>query len=155
VGRSRPDWKVLARQWLAVPDSAEVDWIEYSDPARGLYRGAWIVDEKLHACVYVDGRPTLPDRGWLANLFGTNKLTAPLRASLLAARALEGADQGALVCSCFGVGRNAIAACAKQLGAAATAAELGKRLKCGTNCGSCVPEIQAIIGESRRRTASG
>ena len=49
VGRSRLDWKALARQMLAVPESAEVDWIEYSDPARGLYRGAWIVDEKLQA----------------------------------------------------------------------------------------------------------
>jgi len=154
VGRSRPDWKVLARQMLGVPESADVDWIEYSDPARGLYRGAWLVGEKLEACIYIDGRPTLPDRGWLANLFGANKLSAPLRASLLAARALEGSDQGALVCSCFGVGRNAIAACAKQLGAAATAVEIGKRLKCGTNCGSCVPEIQVIIGESRKRTAS-
>jgi assimilatory nitrate reductase catalytic subunit len=154
VGRSRPDWRSLARQMLAVPESADVDWIEYSDPARGLYRGAWIADEKLQACIYIDGRPTLPDRGWLASLFATSKLSAPMRASLLAARALEGADQGATVCSCFGVGRNAIAACAKALGAAASAVEIGKRLKCGTNCGSCVPEIQVIIGEARKRTAS-
>jgi assimilatory nitrate reductase catalytic subunit len=154
VGRSRPDWKALARRMLAVPDSPDIDWIEYSDPARGLYRGAWIAGEKLQACIYIDGRPTLPDRGWLAGLFGAGKLSAPMRASLLAARALEGADQGALVCSCFGVGRNAILGCAKQLGAAATAVEIGKRLKCGTNCGSCVPEIQAIIGQSTRRTAN-
>jgi assimilatory nitrate reductase catalytic subunit len=152
VGRSRPDWG-LARQMLGVPDSADVDWIEYSDPARGLYRGAWISGERLQACIYIDGRPTLPDRGWLAGLFATGKLTAPLRASLLAARALEGADQGALVCSCFGVGRNAIAACAKQLGAAATAMEIGKRLKCGTNCGSCVPEIQGIIAGMAKQRA--
>ena len=154
VGRARPDWETLARRMLAVPESAEVDWIEYSDPARGLYRGAWFSGEKLQACIYIDGRPTLPDRGWLAGLFGMGKLTAPLRASLLAARALEGTDQGAMVCSCFGVGRNAIAACAKQLGVAASAVEIGKRLKCGTNCGSCVPEIQAIIGLSRKRDSS-
>ena len=65
----------------------------------------------------------------------------------MAGRALEGVDQGELVCSCFGVGRNPIAACARELGAAATIAEVGKRLKCGTNCGSCVGEIQGIIGE--------
>jgi assimilatory nitrate reductase catalytic subunit len=139
---------------LGVPDSPDVDWIEYSDSARGLYRGAWLSGERLQACIYIDGRPTLPDRGWLGGMFGAGKLTAPLRASLLAARALEGADPGAMVCSCFGVGRNAIAACAKQLGAAATAAEIGKRLKCGTNCGSCVPEIQALIGASKKRTAN-
>jgi assimilatory nitrate reductase catalytic subunit len=51
------------------------------------------------------------------------------------------------------VGRNAIAACAKQLGAAATAMEIGKRLKCGTNCGSCVPEIQGIIAGMAKQRA--
>ena len=50
---------------------------------------------------------------------------------------------------------NPIAACARELGAAATPAEIGKRLKCGTNCGSCVPEIQANHrrgGEEERLT---
>jgi assimilatory nitrate reductase catalytic subunit len=55
------------------------------------------------------------------------------------------------VCSCFGVGRNPIAACAREIGPGATAVEIGKRLKCGTNCGSCVPEIQMIIGETLKQ----
>ena len=137
-----------------MPAAPEADWIEYRDPARGLYRGAWFNGDQLLACIYIDGRPTLPDRSWLAGLFAARKLTAPMRASLLAARALEGADQGALVCSCFGVGRNQIAACARELGRAATAIEIGRKLKCGTNCGSCVPEIQAIIADGARRSAS-
>jgi len=155
VGRAHPDWRDKARAMLGVTSTPDADWIEYRDAARGLYRGAWIEGERLMACIYIDGRPTLPDRGWLASLFAARKLTAPMRASLLAARALEGSDQGALVCSCFGVGRNAIAACARQLGRAATALEIGKRLKCGTNCGSCVPEIQAIIGDIPRFLAKG
>jgi assimilatory nitrate reductase catalytic subunit len=153
VGRSRPDWEAAARAMLGIPSTPDTDWIEYRDPARGLYRGAWIANERLMACIYIDGRPTLPDRGWLAELFGARKLTPPMRASLLAARALEGSDQGALVCSCFGIGRNAIAACARQLGRAANPAEIGKRIKCGTNCGSCVPEIQAIIADEARAPA--
>ena len=76
-----------------------------------------------------------------------------MRASLLAARALEGSDQGALVCSCFGVGPNQIAACARELGRAATTAEIGKKLKCGTNCGSCLPEIQGIIAGMDKQQA--
>ena len=146
---------------LAVPEGplhegAEVDWIEYHDPARRLYRAAWIVGEQLHACIYVDGRPALPERAWLSSLFAARKLDAASRASLLAGRAAQGADQGALVCSCFGVGRNPIAACARELGAAATPAEIGKRLKCGTNCGSCVPEIQTIIRATvARKSVSG
>ena len=67
---------------------------------------------------------------------------------MLAGRALAGSDPGPLVCSCFGVGRNAIEKCARQIGAGATAVEIGKQLKCGTNCGSCVPEIQAIARDA-------
>ena len=145
AGRAFPEWPSEARRMLAVPERAEVDWIEYRDPARRLYRGAWLVDEQLQGCIYVDGRPTLPERGWLASLFAARKLDAPARTSLLAGRALAGSDPGSLVCSCFGVGSTAIAECARTLGAAATQVEIGKKLKCGTNCGSCVPEIQAII----------
>jgi assimilatory nitrate reductase catalytic subunit len=153
VGRSHPDWPREARRMLAVPEGAEVDWIEYRDPARRLYRGAWFADEQLQACIYVDGRPTLPERGWLASLFAARRLDAATRAGMLAGRVLESSDQGALVCSCFGVGANAIARCARELGAAATTVEIGQRLKCGTNCGSCLPEIQAILREAALRSA--
>ena len=137
-----------ARHLLGAPlpdAAAEVDWIEYHDVTRGVHRAAWFVEERLEGCLYVDSVPALPERGWLAHLFAGGKLNAAARASLLAGRALQGADQGPLVCSCFGVGRNAIAACARELGGGATAVEIGKKLKCGTNCGSCVPEIQGII----------
>ena len=155
AGNHSRDWSIEARRLLGVPpgDSlADVDWIEYRDPARRVYRAAWFVHDRLEGCIYFDRLPALPERAWLASMFA-GKLDAAGRASLMAGRALEGADQGALVCSCFGVGANPIAACARELGAAATPAEIGKRLKCGTNCGSCVPEIQVIIGEVAKKTA--
>jgi assimilatory nitrate reductase catalytic subunit len=145
VGRAFPDWLVEAPRMLDVRNGSDVDWIEYHDPARRLYRAAWMVDEQLQACIYIDGRPELPERGWLASLFAARKLDGAARASLLAGRAPQRVDHGVLVCSCFGIGRNPIAACARELGAAATPVEIGKRLKCGTNCGSCVSEITTII----------
>jgi assimilatory nitrate reductase catalytic subunit len=154
VGRGVPDWSEQARGLCGAPAGADVDWIEYVDPAYRLYRGAWFVEDRLQACLYVDGRPGLPDRGWLASLFARRKLDDAARASLLAGRALQGADPGPLVCSCFGVGRNPIAACARELGAAATPAAIGKRLKCGTNCGSCVAEIQQVIATQAAMAAS-
>ena len=151
AGASPADWSNEARRLLGVTatgnEPSEIDWIEYRDPAQRVYRAAWFVDDRLEGCIYIDCRPTLPERAWLGKLFAVPKIEATVRASLLAGRTLEGADQGSLVCSCFGVGRNPIAACARELGAAATAVEIGKRLKCGTNCGSCVPEIQAVIAE--------
>jgi assimilatory nitrate reductase catalytic subunit len=157
AGNHARDWSLEARRLLGVPagtPSADVDFIEYHEPKRRVYRAAWFVDERLEACIYFDQRPSLPERGWLARLFSGRKLDAAGRAAVLAGRALEGADHGPLVCSCFGVGHKPIAACARELGAAASAAEIGKRLKCGTNCGSCVPEIQAIIQEAARAPAA-
>jgi len=156
AGNHARDWSVEARRLLGVPAGtppAEFDFIEYHEPKRRVYRAAWFVDERLEACIYFDQRSSLPERGWLARLFSGKKLDAATRSAILAGRAIEGADHGPLVCSCFGVGRKAIAACARDLAAKATAVEIGKKLKCGTNCGSCVPEIQAIIQEVGRGAA--
>ncbi len=150
AGNHARDWSLEARRLLGIPADAaqgDVDFIEYHEPKRHVYRAAWFVDDRLQACIYFDRRPSLPERGWLARLFSGRKLDPAARVAVLAGRALEGADHGPLVCSCFGIGRNPIAACARELGAAATTVEIGKRLKCGTNCGSCVPEIQQIIGD--------
>ena len=156
AGNHSRDWSREARRLLGVPKDAklsDVDWIEYRDSARRVYRAAWFVHDRLEACIYFDRLPELPERAWLASMFIAGKMDAAARISLMAGRALEGSDQGALVCSCFGIGCNPIAACARELGAAATPAEIGKRLKCGTNCGSCIPEIQAIIGDLSKKSA--
>jgi assimilatory nitrate reductase catalytic subunit len=156
AGNHSRNWAKEARRLLGAPagDSlAEVDWIEYRDSARRVYRAAWFKGDRLEACIYFDRLPALPERAWLARMFTMARCDAPVRASLMAGRELEGVDQGALVCSCFGVGVNPIAACARELGAAATPAEIGKRLKCGTNCGSCIPEIQGIIGGVSKKSA--
>ena len=154
AGREAGDWAVLARKLLGVND-LEVDWMEYRDAGRKVYRAAYLVDDRLEGCVYFDARPALPERAWLSRLFAVNRFNEAMRGALMAGRAIEGADQGPTICSCFGVGKNPIAACARALGAAATPAEIGKKLKCGTNCGSCVPEIQRVIAEQAVKTANG
>ena len=60
-----------------------------------------------------------PIAAWLAELFMMREVQrASPRAACSPDATLEGVDQGALVCSCFGVGRNPIAACARELGGA-------------------------------------
>jgi assimilatory nitrate reductase catalytic subunit len=156
AGNHARDWSKEARRLLGVPANApagEIDFVQYHEPKRRVYRAAWFVDDRLEACIYFDQRPSLPERGWLARLFSGKKLDAATRAAVLAGRAIEGADHGPVVCSCFGVGHKTIAACARELGASATAVDIGKRIRCGTNCGSCVPEIQAILKDVRRNAA--
>ena len=53
-------------------------------------------------------------------------------------------DPGAMICACFDVGVNTIAdAIAKQ--GLITVDALGAALRAGTNCGSCRPELRALI----------
>jgi assimilatory nitrate reductase catalytic subunit len=49
-----------------------------------------------------------------------------------------------LICACFGVGLAAIRE-AIVSGRAVNVADIGRTLRAGTNCGSCVPELRAII----------
>ena len=72
AGNHSRDWSIEARRLLGVPagDSlADVDWIEYRDPARRVYRAAWFVDDRLEGCIYFDRLPALPERAWLARMF--------------------------------------------------------------------------------------
>ena len=66
---------------------------------------------------------------------------------LLSGRSSEGlVSAGPIVCACFGVGRATI--CDAIAGGALTAAEIGAKLKAGTNCGSCLPELKQLIAQT-------
>ena len=67
------------------------------------------------------------------------------RRLLLSGRSAEGvAETGPIVCAGFGVGLEAIRG-AITLGTAATVAEIGKALRAGMNCGSCMPELHGVV----------
>jgi assimilatory nitrate reductase catalytic subunit len=152
AGRGRPaDWGVWARQRLAAP-TVDVDWLEYSDDSAGVYRAAHLVDDGVQSCLFVSARTDLPSRSWLASLFQRRRLGDADRAGLLAGQAANAADGGAPVCTCFGVGRNTICSSIRERGLTTTV-QIGKLLRAGTNCGSCLPEIRALLtveGETRR-----
>jgi assimilatory nitrate reductase catalytic subunit len=70
------------------------------------------------------------------------------RARVLAGVSLAGvASPGPTVCACFAVGRNTIVAAIRSKDLA-TVAGIGAALRAGTNCGSCVPELAAILNET-------
>ena len=66
---------------------------------------------------------------------------------LLSGQSADGlASAGPVVCACFGVGRSTI--CDAIAAGAGTAAEIGVKLKAGTNCGSCIPEMKRLIAQA-------
>ena len=69
------------------------------------------------------------------------------RAGLLAGRAPGDVfDPGPMVCSCFSVGVNDLRRAITE-GQALSVEAIGEALQAGTNCGSCRPEIQAILDQ--------
>jgi assimilatory nitrate reductase catalytic subunit len=125
----------------------DADYIDYEDAAGGVYRGAWFMENRLAAVLCIASRPQLPSRAWLASLFAKPSLDDTDRRALLAGRPLAAAaDTGPLVCSCFRVGRNTICDAIERHGFT-TPAQVGAHLNAGTNCGSCVPEIRALLAQ--------
>lgn len=125
----------------------EGSWLRFSDEANHHYRLARVVDGRLDLVVFIHRDYDFGTRQWLIDRFGDEELDRNDRRALLAGRA-PGAqvDKGAIICSCFQVGENAIKEAIAQ--GADTAEALGKALLCGTNCGSCIPELKTIIQKS-------
>ena len=142
------DWATAARALLCASDE-KVEWIEYFDTATRRYRAARLTHGKLESCIFIGPDPQLPPREWLASLFALDRLDDRTRASLLTGTAPAGqADTGKIVCSCFGVGENAIRGAIA--GGCGSVEAIGQRLKAGTNCGSCVPEIRGLLASENQ-----
>jgi len=121
--------------------------IEYRDGS-GTYRIAVIVNQRLQSVLFIAREAEFPDRGWLASLFGKKALSSADRDMLLLGESPQATPTGPIVCSCFGVGRGAIlAAIAAQ--SMKTPQDVGRALRAGTNCGSCLPEIKMLLTAPR------
>ena len=136
----------LAALLLEAP-GAEI--LEAADPARGVLRVAALVDGTLDACLFTAREAAaLPAAEALLPLLG-EPVPDAARCALLAGRLRDGTlDEGPQVCTCFGVGLNAIrhAAITHRL---RSVAELGGAIRAGTGCGSCVPELERILRDVR------
>ncbi len=112
----------------------------------------WQHDQPVIA-LYVSPQYPAIDREAISDAFITPPADSAGRLALLAGRAPAGGeDVGRIVCSCFRVGEVAIH---KAIAAGCLSAEaLGAQLKCGTNCGSCIPELKALIVAQPREVAA-
>ena len=144
AGQQAPtDWGA----WVAAHLLGPGEWLEYADPAAGRYRCARIHHGRLQLALFV-APDTLPDRSWLGELFAAEHMDDAARMSLLAGRPAAGAaPAGRIVCSCFNVGLNTLtdAIANDRLDSVET---IGAALGAGTNCGSCVPELRALLTQT-------
>ncbi len=126
--------------------SAQVtgEWLEYTNPRTQQIRLAYITDQKLTAAVYLHPTPKSISCDWLESKLAVNETLSELdRMAILVGTPANVEDKGTILCSCFQVGSKQIEKAIA--GGACSVEELGAKLKCGTNCGSCLPELKHFI----------
>ncbi|HEY0330033.1 MAG TPA: molybdopterin-dependent oxidoreductase [Rhodopseudomonas sp.] len=131
-------WRARALEMFGAAELAE-----YVDEPGGQYRAAAFVDGRLLGCLFVGPAEAAPQWEAVKALFEGEVVDAAQRRAVLSGKS-AGPDAGPIVCACFGVGLNAINA-ALQRGASSVE-QIGQRLRAGTNCGSCLPELRRIVG---------
>ena len=133
---------------MGAPASAEL--IIYADPGRGVFRYAAVAGERLESCLFLARRAdALPSREMATAAFDS-PVPADTRLGLLCGDTARPCDSGRTVCTCFGVGLETLQAAIVER-RLASVAEIGAALRAGTNCGSCIPEISAILRQGDAR----
>jgi len=125
---------------------------ELIDRDGGSYRCAALHDGRLLAALFVAPAGRAPLWDTVKAVFADPAAAVESRLALLSGRNPEGTDPGPTVCACFGIGLNAIRSAFAA--GATTAEEIGRQLKAGTNCGSCLPEIRRIRAQARASEAA-
>jgi assimilatory nitrate reductase catalytic subunit len=126
--------------------------LAFNDARRGIAKRALIEDDCLAGALLCnETRAT----DWLLDLVARGGSTADLRKWLfapLAAPPASGPARGRIVCNCFDVSENEIRA---DLAAGLDLAALTEKRKCGTNCGSCLPELKRLAAQTEASATIG
>ena len=120
--------------------------MNYQDARRGIWKKVR-VDEGIITGARLSGETAARD--WIKGLIAEGASAMEVRTWLLAPveQAPEGkTGRGRIVCNCLNVASNDIVA---AVAAGADLAALQARLQCGTECGSCVPELKRMISGNR------
>jgi assimilatory nitrate reductase catalytic subunit len=135
------DWQ----SWLG--STTGDDLAEYKDFGGGVYRAASFAGDRIETCLFIGPARDAGDWNVVKALFAADALSNDQRRMLLSGKSTDGlANAGPIVCACFGVGRTTI--CDAIAAGARSAGDIGAKLKAGTNCGSCIPEMKRLIAQT-------
>ena len=154
TGRERPALQIRAASAVA-PDAALLAQIDgllgldegpvlaYDDPRRTVGKRVRIEEGRITA-LRLAGETAARD--WLKGLWSEGKADAELRRWLLAPLSTPPGNSakasGKTLCNCLNVSESAVCA---GISRGLDLDGLKAELKCGTSCGSCVPEIKRLL----------
>ena len=134
------DWDARARALFGL-QADEGFVISVQDAHAGAWRCVAVRDRAVTGLVFVAREPIAAARAWLCEMFADP--TADPQALLAGRPGAQAKDPGQKVCVCFNVGANAIRDAIDS--GCRDVASIGAATAAGTGCGSCRPEIGAIL----------
>ena len=137
---------------LVAASGETTDVLRMEDAARGILRVALLAEDRLAGVLFLAPADKAPSWSALADAWAAEAIEPVQRRIILSGKRADGAiDEGVNVCACFGVPQGRIVG---AIGDGATSVEaIGGRLKAGTNCGSCIPELKRLLAESSAQAA--
>lgn len=134
-----------ALAWTKALNLSISEWLQFTNQQTEQTFIVGLEQNKL-ACFAVFSRQAIESEAqWLDHIFSATTLPITDISALLQGTASEAFANGKQVCSCYGVGEKTIESAIKK--GCNSVEKLGKKLKCGTNCGSCKSELSALIGQ--------
>ena len=124
--------------------------MRYDDPKRGVAKRVLVEDGRVTG-VRLTGE--IAARDWLKEMMAEGVEIAPLRSWVLAPLSVPpsgSSSRGRIVCNCLNVSETQILAAITR---DADLAALQASLKCGTEFGSCVPELKRMIMMGKQEAA--
>jgi assimilatory nitrate reductase catalytic subunit len=138
------DWRWFAQELFGL---ADLEITSVTGPHPGSSRIAFWRDGRVVAALFTSPTPVAVSRRFVSQSIGDD-------VPVLAGR--PGADQpdpGATICACFNVGVNTIVQAIHSQNLMSVEA-IGEALDAGTNCGSCRPELAALLQQVPMTTAA-
>ncbi len=120
----------------------DIPMLHYKDAKRGISKRILVEGEQVTG-VRLTGEILAAD--WLKEVMTQGKLTEALRRWALAPLSAPPTGQrsrGKIICNCLDVSENEII---ENIQIGADLITLQSKLKCGTECGSCVPELKRLV----------
>ncbi|MGS2723710.1 nitrate reductase [Porticoccus sp. GXU_MW_L64] len=124
--------------------NGEQQLMQMENPASEQRRlSCWVNGQLQWALFSHEDASALPNTEWLHSLMLGSTVATP--GALLSGH--FDSSTGKTVCACFSVCENKIIHSIQN--GAVSRQELGTQLKCGTNCGSCIPELNQLIRQHK------
>jgi len=145
IAHAAPIDPALLAELDALLDLQGDNCLAYSDMRRGISKKA-VIDNGILTGLRLSGE--MAAAGWLKDVMVDRQPTAELRRWLFAPLTQppnQQSGRGRVICNCLNVAESEIR---PLVAAGADLATLQAKLKCGTSCGSCVPELKRLIAEA-------